>query len=201
MKKLVIYLFLIMSFFGGGIAVASTQQIEVLDIIFSTWENRFTANQKLDEQSNKKIYVIPQPEIEYQKKRILKLRKTDPANADKLLERLQKLKKQNIEWAKKKEKNNEPPRPFPQAKMESKSLEKEMKKLLKNRGVKVKKLVITDKDWWVQPNEFRYVTTAVMSKDEKGEYWLNVSFRQIKTLTGYAPTEIWNFKDARIRLP
>ena len=30
-------------------------------------------------------------------------------------------------------------------------MEKDMQKLLKNRGIEVKDLVITDKDWWVQP--------------------------------------------------
>ena len=198
MRKVVIILFVL---FLSGVAVASTQQVQVIEIIFSTWENRFASNQKLSEQSNKSIYVIPQPEIAYQKKRILELQKNDPGNANKLLERFQDLEKQNIEWAKKKEKNNESSRPFPQAKMRNKSFENEMKKLLQDRGIRVKDLVITDKDWWEQPGEFRYLNTAVLSNDEKGAYWLNVSFRQIKTLSGYAPTEIWDFKDTRIRLP
>jgi len=198
MKKIAIVLLVS---FWASITVASTQQIQVIEIIFSTWENKFAANQKLSKQANKRINVIPQAEIAYQKKRILKLKKTDPENGDRLLERFLKLKKQNVEWAKKKEKNNESSRPFPQAKMKNKSLENEMKKLLKNRGIKAIDLVITDKDWWVQPGEFRYVNAAVMSKDGKGKYWVNISFRQIKTLSGYAPTEIWDFKDTRIRLP
>jgi len=198
MKKIAIVLLVS---FWASITVASTQQIQVIEIIFSTWENKFAANQKLSKQANKSINVIPQAEIAYQKKRILKLKKTDPENGDRLLERFLKLKKQNVEWAKKKEINNESSRPFPQAKMKNKSLENEMKKLLKNRGIKAIDLVITDKDWWVQPGEFRYVNAAVMSKDGKGKYWVNISFRQIKTLSGYAPTEIWDFKDTRIRLP
>ncbi len=198
MKKITV-IFLVL--FLNAAAFASTQQAQVIEVIFSTWESRFAANQKLSEQSNKSIYVIPQPEIAYQEKRILELQKNDPESANKLLERFHGLEQQNIEWAKKKEKNNESSQPFPKAKMRDKSLEKEMGKLLGDRGVKVKDLVITDKDWWEQPGEFRYLNTAVMSSDEKGEYWLNVSFRQIKTLSGYAPTEIWDFKDARIRLP
>lgn len=198
MKKIAIVLLVS---FWASITVASTQEAQVIEIIFSTWENKFAANQKLPKESNKSINVIQKSEMEYQEKRILKLKETDPDNGDRLLERFQKLEKQNVEWAKKKEQNNEPPRPFPQAKMINKSLEKEMKKLLKDRGIKVKDLVITDKDWWVQTGEFRYVNTAVMSMDEKGQYWLNISFRQIKTLSGYAPTEIWDFKDTRIRLP
>lgn len=198
MKKIV---FVLLVLFWAGIIAASTQEEQVIEIIFSTWENKFTANQKLSEQSNERISVISQPEIEYQKKRILKLKETDQDTGDRLLKRFQKFEKQNIEWAKKKEKNNTPPQPFPQAKMSNKSLEQEMTKLLTNRGIKVKDLVITDKDWWVQPGEFRYVSAAVMSMDEKGKYWLNISFRQIKTLSGYSPTEIWDFKDTRIRLP
>jgi hypothetical protein len=58
-----------------------------------------------------------------------------------------------------------------------------------------------DKDWWVQPGEFRYVTTAVLSKDSGGKYWSNVSLRQMKTLTGYGPTEIWEISKIRVRLP
>ena len=76
--------------------------------------------------------------------------------------------------------------------MTSLSLEAEMQKILKDRGIAgVEKLVIVDKDWWVQQGEFRYIKAAALQKDGEGPYFTHVTFRQMATLTGYGPTELW----------
>ena len=84
--------------------------------------------------------------------------------------------------------------------MTSNSLTKDMTVLLKDRGWSVDQLVITDKDWWVQSGEFRYLATAVMSRDNDGPFWSKVSFRQDLTLSGYGPTQIWEIGE-KVRLP
>jgi hypothetical protein len=84
--------------------------------------------------------------------------------------------------------------------MTSHELQQEMTSLLEDRGWKVKKLVIVDKDWWVLNNEYRYMQAAVLSEDGNGPYWSFVSFRQIQTLAGYGPTEIMEIKE-KILLP
>jgi len=129
------------------------------------------------------------------------LGKVSPDSAAGFSKRLGALEKENTTWVEKKRRWLERPRPFPKAKMKSKNLEKEMALLLEDRDIEVKDFVIVDKDWWIQRGEFRYMTTAVLSKDKKGKYWSKVSFRQIQTLTGYGPTEIWEINKIRIRLP
>ena len=167
----------------------------------SSWENRFDDNQKWDEDSDMGLFIITPEKLEYQKKQIAEFSKADPDGGKQFSRQLQKLEQENVGWTEKKKKWIERPRPFPKAKMTDTAMEKDMQKLLKNRGIEVKDLVITDKDWWVQPGEFRYLNTAVLSKGKNGEYWFNASFRQMQTLTGYTATEIWDIQDIRISLP
>ena len=76
--------------------------------------------------------------------------------------------------------------------MTSVSLVAEMEKILKDRGITpIDKLVIVDKDWWVQQGEFRYIKAAALQKDGEGPYFTHVTFKQMLTLSGYGPTELW----------
>jgi len=88
------------------------------------------------------------------------------------------------------------PKPFPEAGMTSASLLADIAKILKDRGIwPVKKVVIVDKDWWVQKGEFRYVKTAVRQKEKDGDVFRYIHFRQLWTATGYGPTELWRQGD------
>ncbi len=96
------------------------------------------------------------------------------------------------QWREKKTAQDNAPRPFPTAGMTSASLIAEMEKILKDRGIgPVDKLVIVDKDWWVQQGEFRYIKAAALQKDSDGSYFTHVTFKQMQTLAGYGPTELW----------
>ncbi|MFH0782619.1 MAG: hypothetical protein V2B20_11820 [Pseudomonadota bacterium] len=96
------------------------------------------------------------------------------------------------EWREKKTAQDNAPRPFPTAGMTSLSLVAEMEKILKDRGIgPVEKVVIVDKDWWVQQGEFRYIKAAALQTDSEGPYFTHVTFKQIQTLAGYGPTELW----------
>ena len=176
-------------------------RLQPIENTLSGWEKRFEKNRKWNEKSDQGLFAITKKKLEYQKKQIGALGKVFPDSATGFSKRLEALEKENISWVEKKRRWLECPRPFPKAKMKSKSLEKKMARLLKDRDIKVKDLVIVDKDWWIQRGEFRYMTTAVLSKDKKGKYWSKVSFRQIQSLTGYGPTEIWKINEIRIRLP
>lgn len=176
-------------------------RLEPIENTLSGWEKRFEQNKKWNEKSDQALFVITKEKLAYQKKQIDELRKVSADNADRFGIRLSALEVENTTWTEKKRRWLERPRPFPQAKMKSKNLENDMERLLSDRGIEFKDLAITDKDWWVQPGEFRYVTTAVLSTDKKGKYWSNISFRQIKTLTGYGPTEIYDIDEIRVRLP
>ncbi|WP_321493906.1 hypothetical protein [uncultured Desulfobacter sp.] len=179
----------------------SQNRLIPLESTLSDWEKRFAENKNWREGSERALFIITPQKLAYQKSQIADLHKTDPVNGEKFAKRLAVLEKENASWTGKKQQWMERPRPFPEAKMKNKGLEKEMEGLLENRGIKAQNLVITDRDWWVQAGEFRYVSTAVLSKDEKGNYWSKVSFRQIQTLAGYGPTEIWDVDEIRIRLP
>ena len=116
----------------------------------------------------------------------------DPATLAGLEKDLQALKAEDSRWREKKTALDNAPRPFPAAGMTSQSLEKEMLAILKDRGIgPVEKLVIVDKDWWVQQGEFRYVKAAALQKDGEGPFFSHVTFRQMQTLSGYGPTELW----------
>ena len=122
--------------------------------------------------------------------------KTLPAVVGPLVAALEKdlteIKAEDSRWREKKTAQENAPRPFPAAGMTSASLEAEMQKILKDRGIAgVEKLVIVDKDWWVQQGEFRYIKAAALQKDGEGPYFTHVTFRQMATLAGYGPTELW----------
>ncbi len=105
---------------------------------------------------------------------------------------LAKISNQDKQWREKKTAQDEAPRAFPAAGMTSLSLVAEMEKILKDRGIApVEKLVIVDKDWWVQRGEFRYIKAAALQKDGQGPFFTHVTFKQIQTLAGYGPTELW----------
>jgi len=105
---------------------------------------------------------------------------------------LAEIKAEDSRWREKKTALDNAPRPFPAAGMTSASLEAEMQKILKDRGIgPVEKLVIVDKDWWVQQGEFRYLKAAALQKDGEGPFFTYVTFRQMATLAGYGPTELW----------
>jgi hypothetical protein len=165
------------------------------------WTKRLEQNSQWNEQSDLGLYVITQKKLDYQKNQITELSKIYPEEANGFTQELQLIEKENKVWMEKKSRWMERPRPFPQARMKSSKLQNEMKALLEDRAIQVIELVITDKDWWVQRGEFRYLATAVLSKDDKGQFWSRVSFRQLKTLTGYGPTEVWDIDEIRIRLP
>jgi hypothetical protein len=179
----------------------NNNRLQPIENTLSGWEKRFEQNKKWTENSEMGLFIITKKKMEYQKKQIAELGKVSTANAAEFNKRLTALEKENALWVEKKQRWMERPRPFPKTNMKSAALEKEMNQLLRDRGIEAKKLVITDKDWWVQPGEFRYVTTAVLSEDNKGTYWTNISFRQMKTLLGYGPTEIYDIDEIRIRLP
>ena len=176
-------------------------RLQPIESTLSSWEKRFEQNEGWTEESDRGLFVITEAKLTHQRKQIEELRTAYADSAAEFATRLAALEKDNAAWTEKKRLWMERPRPFPQARMKSAKLEEEMLGLLKDMGMEVKGLAITDKDWWVQPNEFRYLTTAVLSGDDKGEYWSNVSFRQIMTLTGYGPTEVWDIGEIRIRLP
>ncbi len=123
-----------------------------------------------------------------------------PAEAAALAGRLAELEIENRGWGEKRQAWENRPRPFPGAKMTSKALEKEMDALLADRGWKVERLAIVDKDWWVLKGEYRYIQAAVLSSDAGGPFWSHVSFKQNQHLAGYGPTELWEI-GKKIRLP
>ena len=176
-------------------------RLQPIESTLSGWENRFEQNKNWNENSDQGLFVIPVTKLEYQKKQIDELAKVSAGSADGFRKRLKALEEENTTWGEKKRRWQERPRPFPQARMTDKKLEAEMKQLLENRNIKVDDLVIVDKDWWVQAGEFRTMTAAVRSKDDQGKFWKNISFRQMQTLTGFGPTEIYDISTIRIPLP
>lgn len=175
--------------------------LQPIESTLSNWENRFAKNRKWDEKSDLGLFVITEKKLEYQKKQIDALGNAFSDSIAKFSKRLGALEKENTSWVEKKRCWLERSRPFPKAKMQNKKIETAMLQLLENRDIKVDNLVIVDKDWWIQRGEFRYVTAAILSKDAKGIYWSNVSFRQMQTISGYSPIEIWDIKKIRTRLP
>lgn len=79
-------------------------------------------------------------------------------------------------------------------------LEAQMMKLLLNGGWKsVRRLVIVDKDWWIDRHSGgnsavvgRHIAAGVAAKAEDGSYfWSNVTFQQLKQIDGsFGPLEI-----------
>lgn len=141
------------------------------------------------------IHIVNKTDITEMEKQLAAI-KTLPAIDGQLIATLEKdlaeIKIEDARWREKKTAQDNAPRPFPAAGMTSLSLEAEMQKILKDRGIAgVEKLVIVDKDWWVQQGEFRYIKAAALQKDGEGPYFTHVTFRQMQTLAGYGPTELW----------
>lgn len=92
------------------------------------------------------------------------------------------------------------PKPFPAPGMTSSSLMSEIEMILKDIGVwPVEAVVITDKDWWVQKGEFRFIRTAVKQEDKDGKFFRYIFFRQLWSVSGFGPTEHWRRPDLEDR--
>lgn len=164
------------------------------------WEARLAGNDSWTEDSGTSLYFVRPNKIAHVEQLIDDLAEVAPADAEALSARLAGVKQSNDHWTARRQAWDARPRPFPEAGMSSAALEKTMTGLLEDRGWKVDRLVITDKDWWVQRGEFRYIAAAVMSRDDEGPYWSTVSFREDVTLAGYGPTQVWETGD-KTRLP
>jgi hypothetical protein len=89
---------------------------------------------------------------------------------------------------------------MPQSQKTDVQLQAEMLKLLRNAGWKnVRKLVIVDKDWWIDRVEGgdsavkgRHIGAAAVAKAEDGAYfWSNLTFEQQKQVDGsFGPLEL-----------
>ena len=75
---------------------------------------------------------------------------------------------------------------LPAAKMVNKDLEAQMRKLLENAGwTNILRVVIVDKDWWVEGDKSRYLNVAAAAKDASGKcYWCKLQFTQPKLIGG-----------------
>ena len=75
---------------------------------------------------------------------------------------------------------------LPPAGMINKELEGQMRALLENAGwSNILRIVIIDKDWWLDGNTSRYLNVAAAAKDSNGEcYWCNTQFTQPKLIDG-----------------
>ncbi|MDK9708120.1 MAG: hypothetical protein OEL83_13845 [Desulforhopalus sp.] len=153
--------------------------------------------------SGNPIYIINKTDMEEMAARLESLKSLPGIPAETLATMsgdIAKVRSQDNEWRDKKTAQDNAPRPFPAAGMTSMSLEAEMKKILKDRGIDpVDKLVIVDKDWWVQQGEFRYIKAAALQKDGEGPFFTFVTFKQMQTLSGYGPTELWE-QEKKIRV-
>lgn len=167
----------------------------------SDWSERLKQNEGWNPDSGRYLFVVSPEKISHQKKQIEELSAVMADEAKVLSEQLAKIEKDNDSWQKKKTDWANRPQPFPAAGVQNQQLDKELTGLLRNRGVKFDKLHIVDKDWWVLKGEYRYMKAAYLSKDGKGAYWSSFNFRQVLTLSGYGPTELWEMDDKRIRLP
>lgn len=165
------------------------------------WAKRFEQNKAWNENSTTSLFIIRENNLAHKRKEIENLAKIAPDKAALLADRLAGLENENKIWVEKREKWESRPRPFPAAKMSNGKLEGEIGSLLKERNISFKKLAILDKEWWVMAGEYRYMTAAFLSKDKDGDFWSYIRFKQDKTLTGYAPTEIWEVEEQKIRLP
>jgi outer membrane murein-binding lipoprotein Lpp len=75
---------------------------------------------------------------------------------------------------------------LPAARMVNKDLEAQMHKLLENAGwSNILRVVIIDKDWWVEADKSRYLNVAAAAKDASGKcYWCKLQFTQPKLIGG-----------------
>jgi hypothetical protein len=82
---------------------------------------------------------------------------------------------------------------LPPVGMVNKSLEAEMRKLLENAGwSNIRRIVIVDKDWWLEEGRSRYLNVAAAAKGNDGQcYWCNLQFTQVKLISGaWGPLEL-----------
>lgn len=82
---------------------------------------------------------------------------------------------------------------LPPAGMVNKSLEAEMRKLLENAGwSNIRRIVIVDKEWWLEGSASRYLNVAAAAKGDDGKfYWCNLQFTQEKLISGaWGPLEL-----------
>lgn len=165
------------------------------------WKKRFEKNKSWKPDSGHYLFVVDPKKIAYQKQQIQGISGAMPDQTVKLSAQLAALEQENSAWQKKKEAYANRPQSFPTAEMKSKKMEKELGGLLKDRGIKYSKLNIVDKDWWVLKGEYRYMKAVFLSKDNKGDFWSSFNFRQMRTLSGYGPTELWEVSKQKIRLP
>lgn len=75
---------------------------------------------------------------------------------------------------------------LPPARMVNKALESQMRKLLENAGwSRIVRVVIVDKDWWLEGSRSRYLNVAAAAREADGTYyWCNLQFTQPKLITG-----------------
>jgi hypothetical protein len=75
---------------------------------------------------------------------------------------------------------------LPPAQMVNHELEGQMRKLLQNAGWNnILRLVIVDKDWWLEGSTSRYLNVAAAAKGADGKcYWCNLQFTQPRLITG-----------------
>ena len=81
---------------------------------------------------------------------------------------------------------------LPAAAMVNKGLEKKMYALLENAGWNhILRVVIIDKDWWIEGNKRRYLNVAAAAKDSNGTcYWCKLQFTEPKLITGWGEMEL-----------
>ena len=82
---------------------------------------------------------------------------------------------------------------LPPAAMVNKDLESQMRRLLANAGwTNLLRVVIIDKDWWVEAGTRRYVNVAAAAKAADGSaYWHNLQFSQHRLISGgWGPLEL-----------
>ncbi|MDO8836982.1 MAG: hypothetical protein Q7V01_15375 [Vicinamibacterales bacterium] len=82
---------------------------------------------------------------------------------------------------------------LPTAGMVNKDLEGQMRRLLANAGwTSILRVVIVDKDWWVEAGTRRYLNVAAAAKAADGSaYWHNLQFSQHRLISGgWGPLEL-----------
>jgi hypothetical protein len=75
---------------------------------------------------------------------------------------------------------------LPPAGMVNQGLDGQMRKLLQNAGWNnILRVVIVDKEWWLEGSTSRYLNVAAAAKGADGKcYWCNLQFTQPKLITG-----------------
>lgn len=179
----------------------SSNRVEPIKSTLSEWQRRLAENKNWNPDSGSYLFVVSPQKIAYQKEQITSLGTTMPDQADRMSSQLAEIELENAVWQKEKSAWANRPQPFPAAGMTDRKLLAELTGLLNDRGIDFSKLHIIDKDWWVLKGEYRYMKGAFLARDGQGEFWSAFNFRQIETLSGYRPTEIWEVSEQKLRLP